>query len=98
MNLNRSNISDANLRPSNSEQVEDHQTIQTLPNREGLYPLGKEEEATLIPLIITHMDDQPSWNLLGTPLTLPMPNKAPSEHSNLSSFQKVAKKMWYKMM
>ena len=68
------------------------------PNGEGLFPLRKEEEETLVPLIITHMDDQPSWNLLNTPLTLPMPNDSPSNPSNSSPFQIAAKKMWVEMM
>ena len=39
-----------------------------LQKDEDPYPLENEEEENLIPQAITHLDDNPSWNLLGTHL------------------------------
>ena len=46
-----------------------------LSNAEGLCPLEKDLEATLIPPEIVHMDDIPNWRVLGTNLNLKGANR-----------------------
>ena len=69
-----------------------------LPNAKDPYPLKKEEKEKLIPLIIIYINDKPSWNVLGTNLNLPLPNKKPFILQSLNPFHVNSRKIWQQMM